>query len=231
MRGKPDALLVWFNMIAHAPDGICDRTQQTIADETGLTLDRVTDAIAYLESPDKKSRSPEEEGRRIVRLDKHRDWGWRLVNHWKYHDKQLASTDRHRIKNRERQRRFMERRKEAALKSNVSDVSHVIPASASASVQEGECEGKGQRFKEPTVEEVKLLFAKAGGPESLAEKFFHHYASNGWKVGKNKMKSVSHTVAKWMIDCREQQPKNTNPQNYFAYEPKPAKPNAPSEQR
>lgn len=37
-----------------------------------------------MEQPDPYSRTEGEEGRRIVRLDDHRPWGWRIVNHEKY---------------------------------------------------------------------------------------------------------------------------------------------------
>jgi hypothetical protein len=40
--------------------------------------------IGFLEEPDPFSRTPGEDGRRIVLMDEHRPWGWRLVNHWKY---------------------------------------------------------------------------------------------------------------------------------------------------
>lgn len=74
-----------------------------------------------------------------------------------------------------------------------------VYASSTASGN-GEYEGKGDGFKEPTMDQVKLSFAKAGGSENDAELFFHHYSANGWKVGKNKMKSVSHAVSGWV--CR-----------------------------
>lgn len=32
-----------------------------------------------------------------------------------------------------------------------------------------------------------------------AEKFFNYYSSNNWMVGKNKMKSVTHAVANWIL--------------------------------
>lgn len=146
MRGKSDALLVWFNMIAHSPSGVCDRTQQTIADETGLTLPRVTAAIEYLESPDPKSRSPDEEGRRIVRLDAHRDWGWRLVNHWKYHELRSAAEIKHQLQNRERQRRFKEKQKTKHVGNGVT-LPNVTPVSVSVSdsVQKGKVQEGGKQ--------------------------------------------------------------------------------------
>lgn len=59
------------------------------------------------------------------------------------------------------------------------------------------------RFHKPSLEEVKLLGAKCGLPDSEAEKFFNHYESNGWKVGRNPMQSLSHAVANWRNNWKE----------------------------
>lgn len=85
MRGKPHELLVWTNLIAHADADHCvDIHPRAIADEIGLTVEQVNAALLTLESPDPESRTPDEEGRRLRRLDDHRAWGWKLVNGEKY---------------------------------------------------------------------------------------------------------------------------------------------------
>jgi len=63
--------------------------------------------------------------------------------------------------------------------------------------KEKEEEGGVGGFRRPTVGEVKLAAAKSGLPESEALKFFDYYESNGWKVGRNKMRSMPHAVANW----------------------------------
>jgi hypothetical protein len=52
----------------------------------------------------------------------------------------------------------------------------------------------------PTLEEVTEAFQKKGHPTPLiiAETFMDHYGSNGWKVGRNTMKSWPHAVGTWM---------------------------------
>jgi hypothetical protein len=85
LRGKPHDLLVFTNLLAHCDyEGVVDRHPRAIADEVGLTVDQVRAALERLESPDPESRSPDHEGRRIVRIDAHRDWGWRVVNFARY---------------------------------------------------------------------------------------------------------------------------------------------------
>lgn len=101
MRGKSDALLVFINLLTHSEkNGVVDRHWTAIADETGLSVQRTMDALEYLESPDEESRSDIDGGRRIARLDDHRKWGWRIVNHLKY--KELN----YKYNNAERQQRF-----------------------------------------------------------------------------------------------------------------------------
>src|SRR5690606_9006252 len=67
-------------------DGIVDKTPAAIARRTNLPLEIVMEALPKLEAPDQSSRTPDLDGRRIVRLDDHRDWGWRIVNFTKYRE-------------------------------------------------------------------------------------------------------------------------------------------------
>jgi hypothetical protein len=59
-------------------------TSGAIARRTNVPVEIVNRGIERLSSPDLESRSPEEEGRRIVLLDPHRSWGWRIVNYEQY---------------------------------------------------------------------------------------------------------------------------------------------------
>lgn len=65
-------------------DGIVDMTHSAIARRTNIPLEIVRAAIEKLEAPDPMSRGADEDGRRLARLDAHRDWGWRIVNFDKY---------------------------------------------------------------------------------------------------------------------------------------------------
>lgn len=65
-------------------EGVVDMTHTAISRRTNVPLDIVERAISSLESPDPISRDPQEGGRRIVRLDAHRTWGWRIVNFDRY---------------------------------------------------------------------------------------------------------------------------------------------------
>lgn len=86
-------------------DGVVNMTHQAIARRTNMPLDLITRAIGILESPDPQSRTPDFEGRRLVRVDD-RDWGWRIVNYLKY--RAISSEEQRREKGRERAARFRE---------------------------------------------------------------------------------------------------------------------------
>lgn len=124
LRGNSHGLLVFTNLLAHCDkDGIVDIHPRAISEEVGLPLEAVKAALNVLESPDDESRSPEEQGRRIVRLDEHRAWGWRVVNYLKY--RAIRSEDDRREQNRIAQERYRNKSKPPSAK-----VSHDKPQSA-----------------------------------------------------------------------------------------------------
>lgn len=85
LRGKSHEILVFTNMIGSKDKNHCvDKTQLAIAQEVGLTEEEVKEAILNLEAPDPRSRTPDNDGRRIERLNDHRDWGWIVLNGEKY---------------------------------------------------------------------------------------------------------------------------------------------------
>lgn len=116
MVGHADEQLVFVYMLANCDrDGVVDKTQEVIAALTGITLERVRAAVVTLESPDPRSRTPDLEGRRIVRMDDHRDWGWVIVNRQKY--RAMIDEDVRREQTRERVRRSREHYRNAPLRS------------------------------------------------------------------------------------------------------------------
>lgn len=65
-------------------------------------------------------------------------------------------------------------------------------------------------LKVPTLDEVKALFENN---DAEAEKFYDHYESNGWKVGKNPMRSVPATIRTWKRRSDEYRNNKTNKPN------------------
>jgi hypothetical protein len=99
---------VFEDMLKLADDGVLDMTRQAFVRRTNVPLEIVERVIAVLESPDPASRDAAEDGRRIVRLDDHRDWGWRIVNAEKYAAIRTAQDQRE--KTAERARRYRARK-------------------------------------------------------------------------------------------------------------------------
>lgn len=124
LRGNSHGLLVFTNLLAHCDkDGIADIHPRAIAEEVGLSIEQVRAALDVLESPDSESRSPEEHGRRIIRMDEHRAWGWRVVNYCKY--RSIRNEEDRREQNREAQARWRNKNKPAS-----AEVSRNQPQSA-----------------------------------------------------------------------------------------------------
>jgi len=129
LRGRSHAILVFTNMLATSDQyGIVDKHWKAIADEVGLSLEEVQAAIEELESPDSFSRSPDEGGRRIVPLDEHRNWGWRIVNYAKY--RAIRNEEDRREQNRLAQERWRKKNKPAS-----ATVSQDKPRSAQAEAE------------------------------------------------------------------------------------------------
>lgn len=93
-------------------EGYVDKTIDAISKRTTIPEDIVRHGIAELSKPDPESRSQEHEGRRIVLIAPHRNWGWRVVNYGEYRD----------IKNQDQLRDYWRgKKKEQRSKTEVSD--------------------------------------------------------------------------------------------------------------
>jgi hypothetical protein len=145
LRGRSHAILVFTNLLAHADQyGVVDKHFKAIADEVGLSIPEVKAALEELESPDPESRSPAEDGRRIVRMDEHRVWGWQIVNYGKY--RAIRNEDDRRAQNREAQKRWREKKK-----SDVDGVSQDKPKSAHETASPSPSSSQGEEVQEKGV--------------------------------------------------------------------------------
>lgn len=126
LRGKSDDILVFTNLLAHCDrNGIVDKHWNAIAQEVGISEKRVKEAIKRLEDKDVDSRTQDNEGRRIIRLDGHRAWGWQVTNYAKY--RAMRNEEDRREQNRESQARFRNKPKVSHSKPSISQVSRGNP--------------------------------------------------------------------------------------------------------
>lgn len=156
---SPEVRCVWITMLAIKDEhGIVLGTEETLARIANVTLQHVTDAIERFSSPDKNSRTPDNEGRRIAKYD----GGWIVLNHGKYRE----NDDILREKTRKRVRRFREK-KALESGSQTGNVTVTLPsASASASVSASEIkdrdrvQGKGKgKGKDGDPQDFELFWS------------------------------------------------------------------------
>ncbi len=85
------------------------------------------------------------------------------------------------------------------------------------------------RFVKPTIDELVREFSgRVTDPLHESHAFLNHYESNGWKVGKNPMKSWPHAVTNWITRSKDYANRNSghqpgktrserNDESFFAY--------------
>ena len=64
--------------------GVVDMTIEAVARRTNVPIEEVRAGIDELMRPDAKSRSRDNDGRRLVPIDPERGWGWVIVSYERY---------------------------------------------------------------------------------------------------------------------------------------------------
>jgi hypothetical protein len=96
--------------------GVVDMTPQAIAARTSIPLEIIQKGIELLMQPDKYSRTPDCDGRRIELIDDRRPWGWHIVNYDKY--RFMASAEEKREADRVR---IAEKRAKSRVSQDVAE--------------------------------------------------------------------------------------------------------------
>jgi hypothetical protein len=191
LRGCADEILVFTNLLAHADSfGMVDKHWRAISEEVGISRERVEKAIANLEAADPDSRSPEEEGRRIVKMDEHRVWGWRIVNYGKY--RSIRSEEDRRTQNRAAQERWRNKQNKprkppsAQAEAEAEATSREESESAQARPTKGKANGRGTRLAEDWYPSEALChFASDQGldPAETRERFRDYWIAQPGQRG------------------------------------------------
>ncbi len=169
-----EVFAVWGYVIANRRKDLVELNPVLLAFVLGEPIERICDAIETLCSPDPKSRTKEEDGRRLI---KEGEYLYRVVNARRYDQEANEYSRRERDKFRKREERAGEA-EECSTRHNE------LPKT---------------QFVKPEQEQVKLLAAKMGLPAVEADKFWAYYESNGWKVGRNKMVDWHKALAGWKM--------------------------------
>jgi hypothetical protein len=96
--------------------GDVDMTPEVISRLTTIPLDVIRRGIEALTQPDDQSRTPDEDGRRLVLIDERRSWGWRVVNYGKYAAIRSAE------ERRDYKRRWIKAKRKLSTVDNVDNV-------------------------------------------------------------------------------------------------------------
>jgi hypothetical protein len=182
----------WYGFVEAAGVGIIRRA--------GLEMECGEAALARLAAPEGDSRTPDFEGRRMVRVD----GGYVVLNFMRYRDRDHTAAAR--------QRRLRARRKDhgvTALRNGVTK-RNITQAEAEAEAdtkKKGREDGSAtrpprasalmkKRFEKPSVAEVEA-FADEKGLDIDPVKFVAYYDSNGWRVGRNPMRNWKAAMFNW----------------------------------
>lgn len=143
-NGPWEALVTFQQLLVLANDnGEVDMTASAIARTTTIPLNIIERGLGALCAPDPESRTPDEEGRRIVLLSEHRAWGWRIVNYLKYRAIQKEA------ERREYHRRYYHEVRKKAVELNTSQ--QASTASTVSTDTEAEEEAEAEEEKAPAV--------------------------------------------------------------------------------
>lgn len=162
----------WYGFVPAAGPGIVQLAH--------VEAEKGTEALKRLAQPEPGSRSQAFDGRRMVRID----GGFIVLNFIKYRDHDHTAADR--------MRRFRKRKKQAVTANTVTVQPNVTYSRGRKQKQKAESDvtidTQGGRSKsvptlEQWLEEAKRM--KPDWPAADAETAWHHYESNGWRVGSN----------------------------------------------
>lgn len=112
--------IVWITMLALASrDGIVEASMAGLATLSRVDIDDCRKAVLKLESPDLDSRTSDNEGRRVQKIE----GGWKILNHAKYREKMSLENRReyHRLKQQEYRQRVKNIDKSKTLRQVIQE--------------------------------------------------------------------------------------------------------------
>ena len=176
-----------------------------LAAVTGWPEDLLREGIAQLEQPDPSTRSPDDDGRRLVRLRDRTEWGWRVVNHGKYREKARKSAfDAARIADGRNAERMKDRRTDPTRPAMTRDDP---PSNTNTNTNtEGGARKRATRLPEDwTPSETERAYAKSKGLDAdlTAEKFRNYWLA---KSGGATKLDWTRTWQNWCIEEAQRLP-------------------------
>jgi hypothetical protein len=123
LYGQWEAIITFQQMIVLCDDeGFIDMTPPALAAKTSIPLDIIQKGIEILEKDDPYSRTPGEDGKRIIRISANRPWGWQIVNHHKYRN--MASSEDRKKYMRKYMREYRQKQEQDVNNESLQELTH-----------------------------------------------------------------------------------------------------------
>jgi len=201
--------ILWVTMLAEKDEnGYVEASRGGLIRLANISPAEFDASIKILESPDPDSKTPDNDGRRVAKID----GGWVVLNSEKYR----LPEDVKRERTKERVRKFREKGVGEALQSVtvthpsvtvtggcVTGALPSVSVSVSASVSESESkegmqgeEKRSRVFVPPTVADVEAYCSERKNGINPQE-FIDHYSSSNWHRGKTKISDWKACVRTW----------------------------------
>lgn len=220
-EGPWQALVTFQQLIILADkEGVVDMTAEAISRRTTIPFDIIYTGIKALEEPDVASRSPDEEGRRIVRLSDGREWGWRIVNYIHYRN----------IRSQEERREYMRnyQRKRRAKSTDVNSDVNIVNEFNQSSKQYAVSISNKHKGNTTTASNEKISFSADGWsniPDALLSSWQKAYPAmdihielekaRAWLLSnpKNKKSNYARFLTNWFSRAQDRAPSQTHRPN------------------
>jgi len=201
-----DVRIVWITMLAMSDrHGRVWSSVPGLANRSQVSLAKAIESIDKFLSPDEYSRTSDNEGRRIEPID----GGWRLLNHEKY--REIRDEEERKVYKRDWIRKKRELDKSVDNVDKCRQVSTYTDTDTDTDTErEGRNKAKTKRFVPPSHSDVMNYIFELKGNPAEAQKIVDFYESNGWKVGRNKMKDWKATTRNWLSRSKEYDTSKSN---------------------
>ena len=148
--------IVWITMLAISDQhGEVQASIPGLARVAGVSVEATENAINKFMSPDAYSRTPDDEGRRIEKID----GGWALLNHGKY--RLMASAADEKSNNAKRQKRHRDKaNRNAKVTDSNGNVTHsnaTVTVNADIVEAKADTEAKADQIHTPTIRDKESV--------------------------------------------------------------------------
>ena len=161
------------------PTGAVDMTHDAISRRTNVPLEEVQKYITDLCEPDPLSRSQLEQGKRLVPLDKNRDWGWQIVNYMHY--RKLRDEEARRSYFRDASKRYRRKKKQEQEEVEGEEGNQAPSLTVNGA----------SNTSHPPKQEIENFCVSLGLPRSDGEAMLLHWEEKKWP------KNWKLTIRKW----------------------------------